>query len=230
MATIASRAAIPTNRMDCDFIAPFYQSVEYLCFGRSLERRRFAFLGELSESRRAIVCGGGDGRFLARLLHSNTKVMVDFVDLSRRMAELAECRISGLGARARCRVKFHVEDVREFAAGRGEYDLVVTNFFLDCFSPREVVEVVQKLASWAAPGAIWMVSEFRKAEGPMSRYWTSWIIRCLYGAFRMTTGLRPTRIPDYAAALHESGFEPLRVEHACRGLLTSSLWQKNQTS
>ena len=55
-------------RMNCDGIARYYQVLEHLSFGRYLERRRFAFLGEAWTSRRAIVCGGGNGRFLARLL------------------------------------------------------------------------------------------------------------------------------------------------------------------
>jgi len=218
----------PPVRMNCDFIAPYYQPVEYLCFGRSLERRRCAFLGEFSKSRRAIVCGGGDGRFLARLLHHNPVVEIDFVDLSRRMAELAERRICGLGGKARGRVKFHVGDVREFKAGQGDFDLIVTNFFLDCFSDQEVGELVPRLAGWASRDARWMVSEFREAESAALRLCTHCIVRSLYGAFRVTTGLRPTRLPNYAAALRECGFQQVRVEYAHLGLLTSSLWQKTQ--
>jgi ubiquinone/menaquinone biosynthesis C-methylase UbiE len=210
--------------MDCNAIARFYQPVEYLCFGRGLERRRFAYLTEAVSSRRAIVCGGGDGRFLARLLHCNPEVEIDFVDLSSRMVELAEARVMGMGTLARSRVNFHVGDIREFKPHRGYYDLIVTNFFLDCFLDREIQAVVSLLSHWAAPEAQWMVSEFREGDGRINRLWTRWTIRGLYGAFRITTGLRPTRLPQFSAALHDAGFRSLYTQDACGGLLQSSLW------
>ncbi len=124
--------------MNCDGIARYYEILEHLSFGRSLERRRFAFLGEARISRRAIVCGGGDGRFLAGLVRGNPQVEVDFVELSRKMVELAERRVAALGRSYRGRVRFCVGDVREFKPRTDGYDLIVTNFFLDCFSGPEL--------------------------------------------------------------------------------------------
>jgi SAM-dependent methyltransferase len=214
----------PGIRMDCDAIARFYQTLEYLCFGRGLERRRFAYLTEALSSRRAIVCGGGDGRFLARLLHHNSEVEIDFVDLSGRMVALAEARIAGMGKLARSRVSFHVGDIREFKPRGACYDLIVTNFFLDCFLEQEIKGVASLLSHWAAPEAQWMISEFRESDGRINRLWTRWTIRGLYAAFRITTGLQPTRLPHFSDALHDAGFRPLYTENACGGLLQSSLW------
>jgi SAM-dependent methyltransferase len=214
----------PVVRMDCNTIASYYQPLEYLCFGRGLERRRFAYLTEAAYSRRAIICGGGDGRFLARLLHGNPGVEIDFVDLSSRMVALAEARITGMGPLARSRVAFHVGDIREFKPRVGCYDLIVTNFFLDCFFDREIKGVVSLISDWTAPEAQWMVSEFRESGGRINRLWTRWTIRGLYGAFRITTGLRPARLPHFSTALRDAGFRPSYVEDAFGGLLQSSLW------
>jgi hypothetical protein len=64
---------IKAARMDCDGIAPHYEVLEHLSFGKLLEQRRFAFLGETGTLDRAVICGGGDGRFLARLLRTNAR-------------------------------------------------------------------------------------------------------------------------------------------------------------
>jgi cyclopropane fatty-acyl-phospholipid synthase-like methyltransferase len=212
--------------MNCDFIAPYYQTLEYVSFGKSLERRRFAFLSSARTSRSAIVCGGGDGRFLARLLRANSLVRVDFVDLSPRMVELAERRITGMGRSFRARVQFHTADLRAFDPPEGAYDLVVTHFFLDCFTDSEVADLTARLTSWTAPQAQWIVSEFQRAQGRFAELWTSVVVRALYSAFRLSTNSRITQLPRYENAITAAGFCLQRREQALGGLLRSSLWRR----
>ncbi len=210
--------------MNCDGIARYYEAVERLSLGSCLEHRRFAFLGEVGTSQRAILCGGGDGRFLARLLLENATVQVDFVDLSPKMTELAERRITSMGQAFRGRVVFHPADIREFAPRSPQYDLIVTHFFLDCFTAVELESVIHRLASWAIPSAKWMVSYFHEADGLLGSWSSRAVIRALYAAFRLTTGLRVTHLPDYQAALRRGGWVPQSEQEALGGLLHSSLW------
>ena len=211
--------------MNCDAIARYYELLERISFGRYLERSRFAFLGVVQSSKRAILCGGGDGRFLVRLLSMSSAVEVDFVDLSQTMVRLAERRVSALGPSFRERVAFHCGDVREFKMRPDSYDLIVTNFFLDCFTQEELPRVVDHLATSGGQKTRWVVSDFCEAEGLINSLWTRAVIRSLYAAFRLTTGLRVTRLPDYASALRRTGYA-LRSERASLGgLLHSSLWE-----
>ncbi len=213
------------SMMNCDRIAPYYEILEHFLFGRLLEHRRFAFLGEIRDSRKALVCGGGDGRFLARLLRVNTGVEVDFVDLSSTMVELAERRITGMGRAFRKRVRFHAGDVRRFTAPADYYDLVITHYFLDCFSNQELEDVVGRIASWGMPQATWIISDFREANGLIGRLWTRGVIRGLYAAFQFTTELRVTRLPQYKAALARRGYFLRFEEDDMAGLLHSSMWE-----
>src|ERR1700730_12227416 len=112
--------------MNCDGIARYYEVLEHLSFGSYLERSRFAFLGEARTSRKAILCGDGDGRFLARLGQVNAQVEVDFVELSPKMVELAERRVVGMGRTFRQRVRFRVGDVWDFEARTDGHDLILT--------------------------------------------------------------------------------------------------------
>ncbi len=212
--------------MNCDLIAPHYQALEYVSFGKSLERRRVAFLSAVRSSRNAILCGGGDGRFLARLLRANCVVRVDYVDLSPRMTELAERRIAGMGRSFRARVRFHMADLKSFDPPESAYDLVVTHFFLDCFTDGEVAELASRLASWSTPQAQWIVSEFQEGRGRFARCWTRLVVRALYAAFRVTANLQVNRLPRYEEALAASGFRLQRREQALGGLLRSSLWKR----
>jgi ubiquinone/menaquinone biosynthesis C-methylase UbiE len=223
-------AASP-NTMNCDRIASHYETLERLSFGRCLERARLAFLDDARSAQHALLCGAGDGRFLARLLRANLAVSVDFVDLSAEMTRLARHRVAGMGPAFARRVQFHHGDIREIAprlaSPRGEqrYDLIVTHFFLDCFSDSDLRGVTRLLAAASAPGSRWIVSEFRESRSPLTRLWTRALIRALYFAFRVTTGLRVTRLPDYLAALSAAGYTLRAEQPSLLGLLHSSLWE-----
>lgn len=216
--------------MNCDQLAPYYQTLEYAVFGKSLDRRRFSFLQETAGCLSALVCGGGDGRFLARLLRFNPRVQVDFVDASPAMIHMAERRIAGMDPRFLHRVRFHACDILEFEPRHKKYDLIVTHFFLDCFSDEGIDLVVSHLLHWTLPGARWIVSEFREGDGLIGGLWTRAVIRTLYAAFRILTGLRVVHLPNYYRSFLARCLYPRREELALGGLLCSSIWQIDDES
>ncbi len=225
-ATFDGGATRHVATMNCDRVARFYQAAENLAFGGALQACRVMYLAKVTDCRRALVCGDGDGRFLSALLRANRSACVDFVDLSARMARLARERVAALSAEACARTRFHVGDVRDFDAAAGErYDLITLHFFLDCFNGIEVASVARRLASLAQPGAALLLSDFRIPTRGVGRYIHASIVRGLYGVFRMTTGLRVTRLPNYEGALERAGFRKQRETMKLGGLLVASLWR-----
>jgi SAM-dependent methyltransferase len=212
--------------MNCDRLAPYYETLERIAFGRKLEACRFAFLDHTKSSKCAFLCGDGDGRFLAKLLSASPFVEVDFVDSSSKMLELAERRAFSLGSLFRSRVRFHLADIREFTPNSPAYDLVATHFFLDCFDDSELPQLVRRIAAWTTADSQWLLSDFREAPGTLPRFWTRAVIRSLYAAFHLTTGLQVTHIPNYRAALINSGFVSQLEFNLRAGLLHSSLWTR----
>jgi ubiquinone/menaquinone biosynthesis C-methylase UbiE len=213
--------------MNCDGIAAVYETLERISFGGALQRMRVAYLRQAGGARMALVCGDGDGRFLAELLRANRRVTVDYVDASARMTELAHERIARLGEKCLERVRFFTGDIRKFSAAENRYDLVTGHFFLDCFTDAELVGTIARIAEWSTPDACWLVSDFREAQTRMGRLWTQAMIRGLYAGFRMMTGLRVRRVPDYAAALAAYGYRLRAEEERLGGLLFSSVWERS---
>jgi len=212
--------------MNVDPVAPLYEPVEHLCFGRALERRRFAFLGDLNGVQRAISCGEGDGRFLAALLRSNPTVQVTAVDASWKMTQIGNQKVSRLEPDQRARAEYVCADITTFAPPQ-PCDLIATHFFLDCFSTEEAANIIGRVAQWATPRAQWLISEFTQPPTAVGRLWTGAIIRSLYAGFRLTTGLRTAHLPDYLPALAAAGFQLRKQLHATGGLLVSELWERN---
>ena len=209
----------PALRPNFDRLARPYRWLEYLTLGRALERCRLHFLPHLSDRRRALVLGDGDGRFLAHLLASNPHLHADAVDLSPAM--LAQLRRRAQPSAAR--LTLYQTDALTFHSP-GLYDLVVTHFFLDCLTDVDLAQLTHRLAPHLRPGALWLLSDFRIPSGPL-RLPAQLFVRLLYLAFRLITGLRVSRLPDHATALRRAGLSPLAQHLSVFGILTTELWQ-----
>lgn len=229
--------------MNCDRLAPWYRPLERVAFGRALERRRLALLPwalggtpPSSPPVNALLLGEGDGRFVAALtarLHQGDRV--ECVDASAGMLALARERVEGSPDRS-VDTRFHHADARAWLDARRAgivanaerpFDLIVTNFFLDCFPAAELPALVAGIAAVAAPRARWLVAEFRQppGRGPRATHAWAWL-GMMYAFFRLATGLTNGRLADHRPLLAAHG---LRLERAIvtrAGLLVSEGWRR----
>ncbi len=211
--SLVSPNAAPPN---FDRIARAYRWLEYLSLGRALERMRGWHLvnGSFDNVQQALVLGDGDGRFTARLMRRNSGVRVTAIDASAKMLGLVAHRC----VPHRDRLRLVRADARYSRFEPGA-DLVVTHFFLDCLTEAEVRELVAEVRSGLRPGARWVVSEFCERG-----LFTRGLIGALYLAFRLLTGLRVSRVPDYAEAMRACGFALDAAKEGLGGLLRTELW------
>jgi SAM-dependent methyltransferase len=198
--------------------------MEYLTFGPALHRRRGEFLNEIKRAQSVLILGDGDGRFTAEFLERNTVAAVDFVESSRAMAQLAAERIRHVAPDQVSHVRFIVEDART-ARFAGRYDLVVTHFFLDCFSTDDLTQLIAKITAHVHPGGRWVISDFHIPHSGSFRYLAKLIIQLLYFGFRILTGLRVKQLPDYRAVLEGNGYLRTATRFGLRGMLVSEIWQ-----
>jgi len=209
---------------DFNRLARCYRWMEYLSFGPWLSLTRRTFLDRLTRSRRALVLGDGDGRFVARLLRANPAVHVDAVDASAAMLQ-ALLRRAGPHAD---RVRVHLTDGRVWAtsvpAPAQPYDLVATHFFLDCLTQPEVQLLAAGLRSATAHSALWIVSEFAIPPGWFGSLIARPLVSGLYLAFGWLTGLAVRSLPDHQTALREAGFTLEERRSRLGGLLIAELW------
>ena len=219
----------PRSAPRFDRVARLYRAMEYLSFGPMLERCRFAHIPELAQTRRALVLGDGDGRFLARLMAANRAIHAHAVDASPAMLDLLRARIEQAGAQQRLTTQ--CADARVFTPQSGAYDLIVTHFFLDCLTLEETCALIARIHPHLAPGATWLVSEFQIPPGNRLRAGVCRsIISSLYAAFRLLTGLRVRQIPPWREVLARSGFVPHATRTFLGGLLVSEVWQLQTTA
>jgi SAM-dependent methyltransferase len=209
---------------DFDRVAKVYRWMEYLSFGGLLERTRECRLDAVGGCRRALVLGDGDGRFTAALLAANPLMQVHAVDGSAAMLGLLVERCS----QYKGRLTTERADLRGWAPARDAvYDLVTTHFFLDCLTSAEAAALALRIAPAAAPGALWLVSEFAVPQTRYGRWIAAPVVAALYWAFGWMTGLRVRRLPDHAAALCRGGWQRQAARQMAGGLLVSEMWRRS---
>ncbi len=213
------------NRPTFDLLAPLYRWLEWGTYGGLLQWCRTAQLGALTECRRALVVGDGDGRFLAALLRANRAIVADSLDASGGMIAQARREVARVPG-GLPRVRFIVGDVRTDPLPGSGYDLVVTNFLLDCFPADELAQVVRRLSTVAGPASHWAVADFAEPEHGWKRIPASLALAGMYAFFRHVTHISASELIDPAPALREAGFVPISQRKRLGGFLMSTIWQR----
>ncbi len=201
-----------------DPVARWYRWLEYAAFGRALERCRFALLPALEDARRVLILGEGDGRFLQKLLSINSTARIDIVEASAVMLRLARGRLSDDQA---MRVEFHLADARNWDFPEAEYDAIVTCFFLDCFTPKTLADLMPRITASAKPDACWLLSEFEDPSTVRSRVW----LASMHAFFRATTNLEARQLGPFADLIAESGWENTRRMTFADGSMSAGIWR-----
>jgi ubiquinone/menaquinone biosynthesis C-methylase UbiE len=203
-----------------DRVAHIYRWAEYLALGPLLQRTRTHFLPELLDRRQALVLGDGDGRFLAKLLSASPNITVTAADTSASMLRLLTSRCTPHTPRLQTTQSSALE-----ITPTPDTDLIVTHFLLDCFTQSEVDVLAQRFGAPLPPGALWLLSDFGQPTRPWQRPFAAIYVRALYFAFRLTTGLRITHLPNPQQALSSAGFRLRRRNTRLGGLLYTELWE-----
>jgi ubiquinone/menaquinone biosynthesis C-methylase UbiE len=137
-----------------NFIAPFYDFLAKLIFGKSLIESQAYFLSEINESDTVLILGGGTGKLLEALPKCKR---VSFLDLSEKMIDHAKKRES------KSTINFIQADFlnHDFES---IYDVIICPFFLDCFDVNSLNKVLRKVKSIISKEGRLIVTDFQKTK------------------------------------------------------------------
>lgn len=207
--------------MNFDRIAPFYRGMEAVTAGGKLQQCRVAFLDQIPAPRRVLIAGEGHGRFLPEIVRRFPDAQVTVVDSSRKMLDIARSKVPD------SKVDFVHVDLREWLFETGNFDLIVTHFFLDCFLPDDLCLVMNRLGDLATSDAQWLLSDFQEASGMVRGPRSRFILKLLYGFFRITCKLDAVGLSPPDPHLLTAGFRLHRRISTDWDLLKSEWWRRD---
>jgi len=202
--------------------------MEWLLAGSKLQRCRMAFLEEVKGAGRILLLGEGHGRFLEELVRVNPAAQITCLDASAGMLREAKQRL------AQSHRNFQVElthaDVFSWVPEACAYDLIVTHFFLDCFTEQQINGLVNKLSSCLKPSGKWLLADFCKPAKGLKRFRASAILWLMYRFFRMATQLPASQLASPDESLAANGFRLEKRLAFDWGLLHADLWALGMSS
>lgn len=210
--------------MSFDRLAPHYRWLEALLAGSVLQRCRTRWLAEVPPPRHALLAGEGPGRMLDACAQVWPDCEFTVLDSSVEMIKHARRRSTHVSKGVA--VNFIAADAREWSGPRGKFDVVVTNFFLDCFVADDLERVVANLNAVATPDATWLVSDFQLPPAGWRRWRAKFVLSLAYGFFRVATDISARRITPPDDVLRAAGFVLRRRESFNFGLLHADLWRR----
>src|ERR1700740_2505527 len=109
------------------------------------------------------------GAFCSTCWQSISGLHADVVDSSRSMLAILKRRVRRSGGE---KIRLHLADGLEWEPSGviGQYDLIVSHFFLDCFFPHQLEQLIDRVLPHAQPGAQWVVSEFAVPRNPLTAF------------------------------------------------------------
>jgi ubiquinone/menaquinone biosynthesis C-methylase UbiE len=207
--------------MNFDRLAPHYHWMETLCGGGLLQRARTVWLDELKDCRRILSAGEGHGRFAAACAARFPEAELTCIEASAAMIATAKAHLGYAGKT----VRWHQADLLHWQTDE-KFDAIATCFFLDCFPPDELAAVIGKLASRAAPNAIWLVVDFALPSRGLSRWRAQVVHALMYTFFRRVVALPARRLTAPDELLRAHGFQLSKRRAFNWGLLRSDLWHR----
>lgn len=211
------------NTRGYDQLARPYRLIEFLAFGRALERARFHHFERLSDRRHILLLGDGDGRGLALACRLAPHARITSLDFSPGMIARATRRLDPAD---RARVTFLCADALTAEFPAATYDAVTTLFFLDCFSDEQVRGFIARLRPALTPDALWLHADFAVPPHGWPRLRARVWLALMFAFFRWQTGLATHALPESEARLHAAGFHRLAHSDWQGGFILSAVFQQ----
>lgn len=213
--------------MSFDTLAPHYRWMEFILAGEKLQRCRTAFLDEIPAARNILLLGEGHGRCLVECCRRFANAQISCLDASKPMLDQAHRRLLRHDLEASPVEYIHADALNWTPTGE-PYDLIVTNFFLDCFRADQLEQIISRLAAVTTPGANWLLADFQTPRAGLRRIRSRLMLGTMYAFFRTMTRLPAHKLTMPNPFLERAGFNLIDRVESEWGLLHSDWWRRQK--
>lgn len=199
--------------------------MELLLAGGKLQRCRLAFLDRIPDARHILLLGEGHGRTLVACRQRFPLAQITCLDASAAMLRVARDRLlrSGYDEHA---VEFIHADALDWTPPAETFDLLIANYFFDCFRPDQLAQIIPRLAASATAQAHWLVADFHVPSSGLRRARSRMILASMYLFFRAATRLPARELTAPDSYLESAGFRRRDSVESEWGLLRSDWWRR----
>lgn len=205
-----------------DRIAPFYDLLASLVFGRKLPQAESHFYAQLEDPANILVFGGGTGKCLKPLQLHYPGATIHFLEASSKMISIASGRTI-----PNCKPVEFIQGNEQLLVNRSQqYDLVVTSFVLDVFSENRLSKVMDILYKVLRTGGYWIQTDFYVYHS--NPWWQKALLRTMFLFFRITTNQQNQHLADFDQYFKARLLEVVAQKMFCLNMVKTVLYHKLQ--
>ncbi|GEO06284.1 hypothetical protein AAE02nite_39480 [Adhaeribacter aerolatus] len=207
-----------------DLVAPYYDFLAGLVFGRAIKKAQLTHLENIPHNARILIIGGGTGWLLPELFARTTPSRIVYLEASASMLHLAKGKINNLTPAIPVEFRLGTEENIHPAE---EFEVVISFFFLDLFRPSELEIITSILYSSLRPNGYWLIADFVETPGSgLRQIWTKLLTRTMYRFFRVVSSISATTLPDWQKILGRYHLVPQKSAYFYLNLIKAVLYQK----
>lgn len=212
------------NNTNFNAIAPIYDRLAGLVFGKALQQAQAVHLSMVPEHGKVLLIGGGTGWLLEQLLTQKPHVQVTYLEASPKMLHLTERRLQKLPLAVREQVYLRLGDENSLPQNAA-FDVVITPFLLDLYPDARLTHLMDRLQAALKPAGLWIFSDFWPTAAPPLA-WQKLLLQTMYRFFGVVSQVRATQLPDFEKHFSQRPLHILRVQSFYRGLIQARVYRK----
>lgn len=214
----------PPLQNNFNFVAPFYDLLAQLIFGKSIKNSQTWLLPFIPKNAKILIIGGGTGWILAEFLKQNKTAEVVYLEASEKMLELSKKRYAKSKKSKAIKVEFRLGTEVNLKPEE-TFDVIFTGFLLDLFQPVALLELMQKLFSHLNPNGLWLLADFHPKNA--TGFWQKSLLKTMVQFFKLTANLQANQLPNLELTFSKF---PLGLEQEhffYHQLIRSAVYRKN---
>jgi len=199
-------------------IAHVYHFLSHLIFGKALLNAQFIHLNKLPKEGKVLFVGGGSGLCLKRVVEIRPNLNVIYLDQSAKMIELSKEKIKYLDHK----VKFIVGNERNLPAGN--YDAIITFFFLDVFNLRNLYYWFYYLHHSLVPDGIWLFADFNLPKNSFQKG----LEKLMFTFLKLSTNIEAKKIYNFQSIFLSNQYNEESRKSFNQSFVYSSVFRKKK--
>lgn len=195
-----------------DQLAPIYDSLARLVFGKAIIDSQTHFLDRIPVGAEILILGGGTGWLLERISEQNKSCKILYVDVSAEMIKRSALRST------KDEVHF-VQGTEKDISKASKFDVIIANFYFDLFSDKKLIEIVGHLQQHTKTDSRWLVTEFQDVV-----WWHGVMLKLMYFFFKVVSRIDASRLPKWRSTLRAHGWREVDQQLYFGRFINTSFW------
>jgi tRNA (cmo5U34)-methyltransferase len=198
-------------------IAIVYDLLAKIVFGKSMRRAQTFFLGSIADQSNVLIIGGGTGWIARDLLSVKPGAHIVYIEASDKMLASAKQKLSAYPEN----IQF-IHGTQDDIPEGFEFETVITNFYVDLFSPDVLNIHIKRIGSHLKPDGKWIVTDFVS-----NRNWHRLLLWVMYRFFKTTAAIDARVLPDWQQLMETNNFNAIETGEFYRGFIRTCLYKRN---